>query len=51
MERFRLVIGLPVALHTALKTIAAREHRSVSAQIVHFLQEAVAGDQHKAAKA
>jgi hypothetical protein len=44
MQRFRLVLGLPVELQAALKVIAQREHRSVSAQIVHWLQEAVARD-------
>jgi len=44
MERFRLVIELPRDLHASLKQIAEREHRSVVAQIVHWLAEAVARD-------
>ncbi len=42
MAKCRLVVSLPRTLHAALKEIAQREHRSVSAQIVHFLQETVA---------
>jgi hypothetical protein len=49
MNRSRLVLELPRDLHAALKQIAAREHRSVVAQIVHWLAEAVARDRARQA--
>lgn len=42
MEKMRRIVIISRDLYEQIRTIAQREHRSLSAQIVHFLQEAVA---------
>jgi hypothetical protein len=44
MEKVRHIVLLQKDLSEQIRVIAQREHRSLSAQIVHFLQEAVARD-------
>jgi hypothetical protein len=43
--KVRRVILIPTELLEAVRRIARREHRSVSAQIVHFLAQAVAAEE------
>jgi hypothetical protein len=42
MEKIRRVVIFPEELYEQLCAIAAREHRSMSAQVVHFVAAAVA---------
>jgi hypothetical protein len=52
MEKVRRIVIIPKDLYEQIRAIAQREHRSLSAQIVHFLQDAVARDHtSQAAKA
>ena len=40
MEKMRRIMLIQKDLYEQIRAIAQREHRSLSAQIVHFLQEA-----------
>ncbi len=52
MEKLRRIVIIQKDLYEQIRAIAQREHRSLSAQIVHFLQEAVVRDHaSQAAKA
>ena len=52
MEKIRRIVIIQKDLYEQIRTIAQREHRSLSAQIVHFLEDAVARDRaRQAAKA
>jgi hypothetical protein len=42
MEKIRRVVIFPEDLYQQLCAIAEREHRSMSAQVVHFVAAAVA---------
>jgi hypothetical protein len=42
MEKTYLNLSLSVALKTELAEVAEKEHRSTNAQIVHFLEQALA---------
>jgi hypothetical protein len=44
MEKVRRIVLIQTDLYEQIRAIAQREHRPLSAQIVHFLQEAVARD-------
>ena len=44
MEMKRCHIVLPETVYEHIRRIAQREHRSVSAQIVHYLITVLAGD-------
>jgi len=44
MEKIRRIVILPRELYEQIRIIAQREHRSLSAQIVHYLATAVALD-------
>ena len=44
MEKVRRIVLIQKDLSEQIQASAQREHRSLSAQIVHFLQEAVARD-------
>jgi hypothetical protein len=44
MEKMRRIMLIQKDLYEQIRAIAQWEHRSLSAQIVHFLQEAVAHD-------
>jgi len=48
MEKGRRIVLIQKDLYEQIRAIAQREHRSLSAQIVHFLREAVARDQSAA---
>jgi hypothetical protein len=48
MEKVHRIVLIQKDLYEQIRAIAQREHRSLSAQIVHFLQEAVALDQSAA---
>ena len=45
MEKVRRIVLIQKDLYKQIRALAQREYRSSSAQIVHFLQEAVARDQ------
>lgn len=45
METIRRVVIFPQDLYEQLCSIAQREHRSMSAQVVHYVAAAVARDQ------
>jgi hypothetical protein len=45
MEDVGYTIRMPRALHGQLKAIAGQQHRSVNAQIVHYLTQAVHAEQ------
>ena len=47
METKRCHIVIPANVYADIRRIAQREHRSVSAQIVHYLVTALARDQEK----
>ncbi len=44
MEKIRRIVIIPRELYEQIRTIAQREHRSLSAQIVHYLAAAVASE-------
>jgi hypothetical protein len=44
MEKVRCIVLIQKDLYEQIRAMAQWEHRSLSAQIVHFLQEAVARD-------
>ena len=44
MEMRRCHIVIPEPLYEQIRRIAQRDHRSLSAQIVHYLATAVAGE-------
>jgi hypothetical protein len=44
MEMRRCHIVIPETLYEQIRRVARREHRSLSAQIVHYLATAVAGE-------
>lgn len=48
-ERVRVTARLPADMHAKLARRAARNHRSVSAEIQHTLQRSVARNNGKAA--
>jgi hypothetical protein len=45
MEKVRRIVLIQKDIYKQIRAIAPREYRSFSAQILHFLQEAVACDQ------
>jgi len=44
MEKIRRIVIISRDLYEQIRAIAQREYRSLSAQIVHFLQDAVERD-------
>lgn len=44
MEKIRRIVIISRDLYKQIRAIAQREHRSLSAQSAHFLQDAVARD-------
>jgi hypothetical protein len=44
MDKIRRIVILERALYEQIRRIAQREHRSLSAQVVHWLEEALARD-------
>ena len=47
MEKIRRIVIIEKDLYEQIRAIAQREQRSVSAQMAHFLREAVARDEAK----